>query len=217
MMKTTLLIIPLFALGAAGVTTQNLSNNPVKVSSFTVPVSNLQSDPLMESMDKMMKEMHGQPMKGNTDLDFASMLKVHHQGAIEMSKIELQQGKDAMMKKMAQEIITKQTKEIQQLGALISSLQSAPKNYDPANKKSGAGKAMDDNMMGMMKMGKMSMSSPDHEFADMMSKHHKDGIMMSKSILAYCKDTKLRSMAQMGIAWQTKDIQQMQQWMKSHK
>jgi uncharacterized protein (DUF305 family) len=216
-MKTTFLMIPLFALGVAGATTKNLINAPAKVNSFTATASNLQSDPLMESMDKMMKEMHVQPMKGNTDLDFAAMLQLHHKGAIEMSKIELQQGKDAMMKKMAQEIITKQTKEIQHLSTLISSLQSAPKNYDPANKKSGAGKAMEDNMMSMMKMGKMSMSSPDHEFADMMSKHHKDGITMSKSILTYCKNTKLRSMAQMGIAEQTKDIQQMQQWMKSHK
>lgn len=215
-MKTTFLMIPLFALGAAGVTPKNSINATVKVSSFTLPVSNFQHDPLMESMDKMMKEMHGQPMKGNTDLDFAAMLKLHHQGAINMSKIELQQGKDAMMKKMAQEIITKQTKEIGQLDMLISSLQSGPKNYDPANKKSGAAKAMADNMMSMMKMGKMSMSSPDHEFADMMSKHHKDGILMSKSILTYCKNSKLRSMAQMGITEQTKDIQQMQQWMKSH-
>ncbi len=216
-MKTTILMIPLFALGVAGATTKNSINAPVKVSSFTVTTGNLQRDPLMGSMDKMMKEMHGQPMKGNTDLDFAAMLKIHHQGAVDMSKTELQQGKDAMMKKMAQEIITKQTKEIGQLTALISSLQSAPKNYDPANKKSGAGKAMEDNMMGMMKMGKMSMSSPDHEFADMMIKHHQDGILMFKSILSYCKNNKLRSMAQMGIAEQTKDIQQMQQWMKSHK
>ena len=215
-MKTTFLMIPLFALGVAGATTKNSINTPVKLNSFAALASNLQSDPLMESMDKMMKEMHGQTMKGNTDLDFAAMLKLHHKGAVDMSKIELQQGKDAMMKKMAQEIITKQTKEIGQLDVLIASLQNAPKNYDPASKKTGAGKAMEDNMMSMMKMDKMSMSSPDHEFADMMSKHHKDGIIMSKSILTYCKNSKLRSMAQMGITEQTKDIQQMQQWMKSH-
>lgn len=216
-MKTSILMIPAIALSAVGFNSKSSLIVPVSVLSEKVTNIQMQNDALMESMNKMMKEMHGQHMKGNTDLDFATMLKIHHQGAIDMSKIELQQGKDVMMKKMAQEIITKQTKEIQQLDALISSLQNAPKNYDPTNKNSGAGKAMEDNMTGMMKMGKMSMSSPDHEFADMMSKHHKDGIMMSKSILAYCKNTKLRSMAQMGITEQTKDIQQMQQWMKSHK
>ncbi|WP_248282270.1 DUF305 domain-containing protein [Mucilaginibacter robiniae] len=98
----------------------------------------------------------------------------------------------------------------------MPTLQSGAKTYDPMQKTSGAGKAMSDGMMSMMKMGKMSMSSMDHEFADMMAKHHKDGIMMSKNILAYCKNPKLRSMAQKGIPEQIKDINEMTNWMKTH-
>lgn len=212
-MKTNLLIIPLFALGVAGFT----AKMSVSKSNVVHTVSAQQSDPLMESMNKMMKEMHELPMNGNIDLDFASMLRVHHKGAVDMSKIEVQQGKDAIMKKMAQKIIDKQSKEITQLDQLIASLQNAPKNYDPANKQNGPGKSMNEGMMSMMKMGKMSMSSVDHEFADMMVKHHKDGIMMSKAIVAYSKTAKLKSMGKMGITDQSKDIREMQQWMASHK
>lgn len=168
-------------------------------------------------MNNMMKEMHALPMKGNVDLDFASMLRLHHRGAIDMSRIEVQQGKDAVMKKMAQKIIDKQSKEISQLDQLIASMENAPKNYEPSNKESGPGKAMNDGMMSMMKMGTMSMNSIDHEFADMMVKHHKDGIMMSKAIVTYSKTAKLKSMGQMGITDQGKDIREMQQWMTSHK
>ena len=212
-MKTTILMIPFIALGAMGMKADKTTMVPTLK---TVSIQ-MQDDALMAATKKMMQEMHAQPMKGNVDLDFAAMLKIHHQGAIDMAKTELQQGKDATMKAMAQNIIDKQTKEIGELTQLITSLQSAPKNYDPANKEIGAGKAMSENMMAMMKMGKMSMSSLDHEFADMMVKHHKDGIMMAKSILTHAKNEKLRSMAQKSIPEQTSDISKMEQWMKSHK
>lgn len=76
---------------------------------------------------------------------------------------------------------------------------------------------MSDDMMSLMKMDSMSMSGVDHEFADMMIKHHKDGIMMAKNILRYYKTLKLRSLAQKIIAEQTKDIHDLQTWMNNHK
>jgi len=210
-MKKIMLMIPFLAVGAMG-----MKADRTIVPTLTTVSIQMQGDALMAATKKMMQAMHAQPKKGNADLDFAAMLKIHHQGAIDMAKIELQQGKDATMKAMAQNITDKQTKEIAELAQLITSLQSAPKNYDPANKQSGAGKAMSDNMTSMMKMGKMSMSSLDHEFADMMVKHHKDGIMMSKSILAHAKNDQLRSMARKAIPEQTSDISKMEQWMRSH-
>ncbi|WP_292945697.1 DUF305 domain-containing protein [Mucilaginibacter sp. 44-25] len=219
-MKTSIVMIPLLALGAASMKANTAMNDYFLTNTrhfIVTPVNQMQGDPLMEAMNKMMKEMQRQQMKGNVDLDFTSMLRVHHQGAIDMAKIEVQQGKDPEMKKMAQKIVDLQTKEVAQLDQLIPTLQSVTKNYDPDNKNSGAGKAMNDNMMAMMKTGNMSMSSTDHEFADMMAKHHKDGIMMAKSILAHAKNGTLRSMAQKSIPEQTTDISKMEKWMKSNK
>ncbi len=45
------------------------------------------------------------------DLDFANMMIIHHQGAIDMSNEELKSGTDEKMKKMAEKIITKQREE----------------------------------------------------------------------------------------------------------
>lgn len=217
-MKTTFLLIPMLTLGVAGSTIHNdLFLSIPAASPVMANTVKQQNDPLMESMNKMMKQMHGQQMTGKVDLDFASMLRIHHMGAIDMAKVEVQQGKDAEMKSLAQKIVDAQTKEVAELDQLIPTLQNGAKNYDPANKNSGAGKAMNDNMMAMMKTGSMSMSSVDHEFADMMTKHHKDGVMMAKNILAHAKNGKLRSMAQKSIPEQTNDISKMATWMKSHK
>jgi uncharacterized protein (DUF305 family) len=48
----------------------------------------------------------------NTDVDFAKGMMPHHQGAIDMAKIELQYGKDPELRKLAEGIIAAQETEI---------------------------------------------------------------------------------------------------------
>ena len=67
-------------------------------------------------MKPMMTDMHnsmmGMKSSGNTDVDFAMMMKIHHQGAITMAEAQLQNGKDAQMRAMAKDIIRAQKKEM---------------------------------------------------------------------------------------------------------
>ena len=67
------------------------------------------------SMMGMMKNMDSMKMSGDTDRDFATMMKMHHQGALDMAQMELQNGKDAKMRAMAKRIIKDQQKEIKEL------------------------------------------------------------------------------------------------------
>lgn len=75
-------------------------------------------------MKSMMKDMGGKmgsmPMSGDPDVDFAMMMRIHHQGAIDMANAELSAGKDPQMKKMAKAIISAQKKEIAQFDAYLS-------------------------------------------------------------------------------------------------
>ena len=66
------------------------------------------------SMMGMMKNMETMKMTGDADRDFAGMMKVHHQGAIDMARMELKSGKDAKMRAMAKRIIEAQQKEIKE-------------------------------------------------------------------------------------------------------
>lgn len=72
------------------------------------------SDQMHMSMMKGMDGMKSMPMTGDTDKDFASMMKMHHQQGVEMAKMELANGKSAEMKAMARKIIAAQQKEIAQ-------------------------------------------------------------------------------------------------------
>ena len=75
---------------------------------------------LMEAMNGMDEKMKETKMTGNVDKDFAMMMKVHHGGAIEMSKGELGDGKVYELKKLAQQIIEEQNKEIIQFDNFLS-------------------------------------------------------------------------------------------------
>ena len=67
--------------------------------------------PFKKSMDKMHKNMM-MKSSGNIDIDFLKGMIPHHQGAIDMAKIALEKGKDPVVRKLAQEIIQAQEKEI---------------------------------------------------------------------------------------------------------
>ena len=67
-----------------------------------------------KSMTKGMKDMESMPATGDTDHDFAMMMRKHHQSALDMANVELRQGKDPKLRSMATGIITSQKKEIKE-------------------------------------------------------------------------------------------------------
>ena len=68
-------------------------------------------DAFAQSRIDMHKGMDVKPT-GNIDADFVANMIPHHEGALAMAKIELEQGKDPELRKLAEEIIAAQEKEI---------------------------------------------------------------------------------------------------------
>ncbi|AOG24175.1 MULTISPECIES: DUF305 domain-containing protein [unclassified Acidovorax] len=82
----------------------------------TMPAGKMDIKSMMkENNDKMASVK----TSGNPDVDFAQMMRIHHQGAIDMAQSQLRDGKDPQLLSMAQDIISAQKKEIAVLDAFL--------------------------------------------------------------------------------------------------
>ncbi|WP_235971422.1 DUF305 domain-containing protein [Azohydromonas caseinilytica] len=66
------------------------------------------------AMARGMEEMRQMQPTGDADRDFATMMKMHHQQAVDMSQAYLKEAKSPEMRKMAEKIIRDQKREIAQ-------------------------------------------------------------------------------------------------------
>lgn len=75
---------------------------------------------LEKSMSGMMSKMKSMQMSGNVDRDFATMMMQHHQDGIAMAKMEVANGMNSDLKKMAQKGISDQQKDISEFKSWLS-------------------------------------------------------------------------------------------------
>ena len=85
----------------------------------TKPVATPADRAFAASMKTMMTSMNVKPT-GKPDKDFALMMIPHHQGAIDMAKVELQYGTDPELRQLATDIVAAQDKEIAQMKAWLA-------------------------------------------------------------------------------------------------
>lgn len=167
---------------------------------------------MMGIMHQMMSKMDTMQKTNDPEIDFARMMKMHHQGAIDMANLELQQGKNDSMKKTAQKIITEQQAEIQQFNTILATI--TVDNSDPAFTM--------EQMDNMMKGGKTAdvqliTGDIDNDFATLMTGHHQTAIDNASGYLHHGNNAQLKTMANNIIMSQTKEIDELAEWLKANK
>jgi uncharacterized protein (DUF305 family) len=82
---------------------------------------------MMRALERMHKHMNMVPT-GDPDRDFAAMMIPHHQGAIDMAKVELQFGKNPVLRRLAHGIIVEQLQEIEVMQRELQQLSATSKD-----------------------------------------------------------------------------------------
>lgn len=170
---------------------------------------------LMHSLSGTMAKMNQLEMSGTFDLDFANMMVLHHQAAIDMSKIEIAQGRDEQIIEMAQSIESIQTAQIGLMEQFVA-------NYKIPIVKTGATgnqPILVLIMKGMMnKMNNMAMTGQtDQDFLAMMIPHHRAAVAMAENELRHGKSLELKKLAQQMILDQNSEIEEFKAWLINHK
>ena len=75
-------------------------------------------------MKKMMDDMHSPGYSGDPDVDFLAMMIPHHEGAVEMARLELIHGCDPLVRRLAEDIIAGQQVEIEAMKRRLMILRS---------------------------------------------------------------------------------------------
>ena len=98
-----------------------LAQTPAVKSGAAMPSDMKSSSMDMQTMMRDMNEkMSGMQMSGNTDMDFAMMMRMHHQSAVTMAETQLRDGKNPQMRAMAKKIIASQKKEIAEFDRFLA-------------------------------------------------------------------------------------------------
>jgi len=119
--KTAIALAVLFALGVPAALAQMQGMDMQKMMQMMTPGAN---DPASTKDFKtahmnMMKNMNME-FTGDADRDFAASMKKHHEGGIEMAKIQLKHGKDPEMRKMAEKLVKEQSEENKKFDSWLS-------------------------------------------------------------------------------------------------
>lgn len=164
-------------------------------------------------MDKMMEEMDSAQNTGSAELDFLHGMIPHHQSAVEMSKSYLEYaGKGGEFKGLAENIISSQNKEIDQMNTMIERFEKAK---SPDSDKEEAYLEEYRAMMDTHHSSHTAAETTDLEaaFAQGMSMHHQMAVDMAEIILKYTDDEELTRFADNIVTQQEKEIDEMQSYL----
>lgn len=166
----------------------------------------------MDIMNKMHQAMSAGVQAKNADVGFAKGMIPHHEGAIAMAKVELQYGKDAEMKALAQKIVDAQQSEISVMQNWLDKNESSQLAASNAKEITQAYQQKDMSNHDAMMQGTMD-ANPDIAFAKGMIPHHQGAIDMATIEQTYGKNPAMLTLAKQIKQAQTPEIKQMQDWL----
>ena len=142
-----------------------------------------------------------------SDERFIDAMAPHHQGAVEMAEVALENAEHQELRQLARDIVTGQQAEIEQMSAIKERLfgsSEVPMEMSPEEMK----------MMGMMEdPGQLADEDPfDRAFIDEMTPHHESAIQMARTAQESTEDPEVRDLAGGIVEAQEAEIEQMTDW-----
>ena len=191
-MKTKIRFSAMRAAAAAAVTAAILGLGTAAVGQHgSHPKPGSHSMKMGTSALQSLRPLRGKPF----DIAFLSQMIVHHQAALQMTRDARPHLKGEHVKEHAQQIITDQTKEIREMGALLKSDYKTGPSVAQMNR-------MKADMKGMMSMKPTS----DRMFLQIMIPHHQGAVDMSRLALRNSSSAKVKALANRIIKEQNAEI-----------
>lgn len=156
------------------------------------------------------------PADADYDLRFIDGMTVHHQGAVNMAKEVLNKSKRPEMKKLANNMIAAQNREINQMKEWRKTWYAKADNTPMAyHAQMGHMMAMSPEQMQSMMMS-MDLGPADAQFdlrfLNAMIPHHEGALVMAQDALKKSKRPEMKKLSQEILTSQKQEIEQMKEW-----
>lgn len=156
------------------------------------------------------------PADADYDLRFIDGMTLHHQGAVNMAKEVLNKSKRPEMKKIANEMIAAQNREISQMKewrkTWYPKASSTPMAYNaPMSHMMAMTPEQMQSMMMSMDLGAAD-DQFDLRFLNAMIPHHEGALVMAQDALKKSKRPEMKKLSQEILTSQKQEIEQMKQW-----
>jgi uncharacterized protein (DUF305 family) len=141
-----------------------------------------------------------------SDRAFIDAMVPHHQGAVEMAEVALENAEHREIRDLADDIISAQEAEIEELRSI--------KKEEYGTSEIPTGMSQDEmEAMGMTKPGMLARQRPfDKAFIDAMIPHHESALEMASVALEESDNARIREIAGAIVDAQEREIAQMRDW-----
>ena len=150
---------------------------------------------LLQPLQQMITKMKKLQSTGDPDFDYAFQAKIHTQGAQDLLKQEIQNGKDSSLKQMAQTLLTASAADVNLLDGALKEIKPTRPNQAFVQQQSRNLEAMSLKLQQTGASDKLS-DSVDKNYMALMLDQRQDAIDMATNYLQYGKNSSLRSFAQ---------------------
>jgi uncharacterized protein (DUF305 family) len=224
-MVATVATITLSILSACN---DGISTSETKDTTTTMPVdasheATRMEVSMMSPINAMLSKIKEMQMTGDFDIDYASLMIIHHQGAVDISEMALTKASDAHVKTIAQTMITDHKTEIAELNKFLNSHDSTSAEHKKNNMaghthKEGNHTELSEDMNMIEKLKGMTMSgNANKDYVMLMLAHHQNAVKLSQDEVSHGHHAELKKMAKKMIEDDKKEIEAFEKWLSSMK
>ena len=159
------------------------------------PASDPAKTTLLQPLQQMIAKMKKLQPTGDPDFDYALQAKIHTQGAQDLLKQEIQNGKDSSLKQMAKTLLAATDADVNLLNGTVTEIKPTRPNQAFVQQQSRNIEAMNLKLQQTGSSDKLT-SDLDQNFSALLLDQRQDAIDMATTYLQYGKNSTLRTFAQ---------------------
>ncbi|OGX91626.1 hypothetical protein BEN49_04400 [Hymenobacter coccineus] len=153
--------------------------------------------------------------RGCWDEDFARLMTVHHAGAQRLAAVEVSRGQDSTLRALAQHVLKGHERDNDVLTLALARQPPSGQEYRPGNAKDPFVRRIAA-ALAPLRQPPPTPGPLDTDFATLMQVHHRSGVALAQTELAFGKDAELKDAARRIVRDEQAEVWQYQRWLKAH-